>query len=257
MSEVIDEVVEERNILLWKEAEQRNQHKTRIAIQKFIAEMEKEDPSWVKERRIAYCEAKIEKLSEEIRGIYGWYEDATERDIDYLIKLIVLGITQLRAKEKLLEKWASKLRWYKFGNEITKSKITDEMITIAKEYPIEELLEVKRNFALCLWHDDHHPSLYVKSNFGYCFVCGKVCDTIDLVMKRDGINFVEAVKVLCGSASRAIKGGRNVRKGLRSTIDSPETNRVELKTPEKDGKQSKGKQAETCEDKGGYRDVKQ
>lgn len=50
----------------------------------------------------------------------------------------------------------------------------------------------------CLFHSDDSPSLvlYPETNSFYCFGCGEGGSVIDFVMKRDGVNFVEAVKWL-------------------------------------------------------------
>lgn len=50
----------------------------------------------------------------------------------------------------------------------------------------------------CLWHDDHDPSFtwYKRNNSGYCHVCGKYADSVDIVMARDSVTFKEALKVL-------------------------------------------------------------
>ncbi len=74
--------------------------------------------------------------------------------------------------------------------------ITQDMIERAKEYPIENLIEARRGFALCLWHDDSTPSLYTKNNFAHCFSCGKTGDTIAVYQKLNGATFPEAVKAL-------------------------------------------------------------
>ncbi len=37
--------------------------------------------------------------------------------------------------------------------------------------------------ALCPFHDDHHPSLYVADDHYYCFACGEHGDVIDFVSK--------------------------------------------------------------------------
>ena len=42
---------------------------------------------------------------------------------------------------------------------------------------------VQRNKALCVWHDDHHPSLSFKDKFCHCFACGEGGSAIDLTMK--------------------------------------------------------------------------
>ncbi len=99
-----------------------------------------------------------------------------------------------------LEKIKARLYFFQKQDFKNKEKITDEMIIRAREYPLEDLIEVNSaGFAICPFHPDHKPSLYIKNGFFYCFVCGKSGNAIDLVMARDNLTFVEAVKRLsCG-----------------------------------------------------------
>lgn len=76
------------------------------------------------------------------------------------------------------------------------SKISNEMIEKARNYPITDLIENKKNFCLCPFHDDHHPSLYLRKNFYYCFSCNAHGSVIDLYMHLNNVNFVEAVRSL-------------------------------------------------------------
>lgn len=48
--------------------------------------------------------------------------------------------------------------------------------------------------ALCIHHDDHHPSLAfnVKKNTCHCYSCGFSADTIGLVRERLNLGFSEA-----------------------------------------------------------------
>jgi len=89
---------------------------------------------------------------------------------------------------------------YGIGPKTEKSKngVTDEMIARAKEYPMENLVEVSRGMALCLWHDDHNPSMLVKNNFAHCFSCHRTADVIDVYRILHGATFPEAVKALAG-----------------------------------------------------------
>lgn len=52
--------------------------------------------------------------------------------------------------------------------------------------------------ALCIHHDDHHPSLAfnVKKNTCYCYSCGFSADTIALVRERLNLGFSEACRWL-------------------------------------------------------------
>jgi hypothetical protein len=71
-----------------------------------------------------------------------------------------------------------------------------EMIQRAREYPITELIPNKNMWAICPFHEDRHPSLYLKNNFYHCFACGVSGSTIDLYMKLNNASFPETVKRL-------------------------------------------------------------
>lgn len=75
-------------------------------------------------------------------------------------------------------------------------KITPDMIERAKEHPIENFIDAQRGMALCIFHEDHHPSMSIKNNFAHCFSCGKTADVIDVYRKLHGATFPEAVKAL-------------------------------------------------------------
>jgi len=78
------------------------------------------------------------------------------------------------------------------GNDISK-----EMIQMAKDYPFEKLIEIKRNkMSCCPFHEDKTPSFSIKNNRGHCFSCGWSGDTLAYLMKKDGLSFGDAVKRL-------------------------------------------------------------
>lgn len=77
-----------------------------------------------------------------------------------------------------------------------KQTITDDMIQQAKAYPFEELLEFKRGYTKCPFHDDRTPSMSLKNNRIRCFSCNKTWDTIAYVMDKEGLTFPEAVRRL-------------------------------------------------------------
>lgn len=49
----------------------------------------------------------------------------------------------------------------------------------------------KHGMALCLFHDDHHPSLKLDTRY-YCFACGASGDVIDFTAKFFGISMHSA-----------------------------------------------------------------
>lgn len=95
----------------------------------------------------------------------------------------------MELKREIMEA-SPKMRTSKQGN------ITEEMIERAKEYSIKELLETNTLWAYCPFHNDRHPSMYLRNNFYHCFVCGESGDTIKLVMKTHNVDFKTAVKLL-------------------------------------------------------------
>lgn len=68
----------------------------------------------------------------------------------------------------------------------------------ARQYPIENIIQFKHDFAKCLWHDDKDPSLhFIKDrNTAHCFSCDKSFDSIEAARKVWGLSFKDAVKKL-------------------------------------------------------------
>jgi len=110
-----------------------------------------------------------------------------------------LALTKIAANEQpdhfksilqTLRKWAS-------GDK------TELNIAKAKAYPLEDIfrqygLESRHGAIRCPFHKDDTPSLSVdrKTNRWKCWGCGESGDSIDFIMKKEGLNFVEAIKRL-------------------------------------------------------------
>ena len=77
----------------------------------------------------------------------------------------------------------------------------DKMIQNAKNVPLPALFGVDswKKPICCPIHADKSPSLrlYEKTNTWHCFGCHAGRDGIDLLVLRDGLSFMEAVKQLC------------------------------------------------------------
>ena len=65
-------------------------------------------------------------------------------------------------------------------------------------------LTVIRHKALCPFHDDHTPSLTFKKNKFRCWSCGESGDSISLVEKKLGKNFVDACRWLADETGEAL-----------------------------------------------------
>ena len=58
-------------------------------------------------------------------------------------------------------------------------------------------VEVNRyGMALCPFHNDRHPSLYVADDHYYCFACGEHGDVIDFAARLFGLPLYEAAQRL-------------------------------------------------------------
>ena len=153
---------------------------------------------WGKEEKIKYLQEWVNTLSEEITNIYRGYNRMTERDVNILTKRVFLYMADLKKRERLLKGLTMNLRLLKFDGG-SKNGITPEMIAIARDYPLRELVGSEKFPVFCPFHNDvHHPNFFIRNNWGHCFACGWSGDAIAFTMKRDGLSFLEAVKRLSG-----------------------------------------------------------
>lgn len=65
-----------------------------------------------------------------------------------------------------------------------------------KKIPINSIIKVKNDKALCLWHNEKTPSMHVYGDHFYCFSCGKHGDVIDVVMEKEKVDFNGAIEWL-------------------------------------------------------------
>jgi hypothetical protein len=80
-----------------------------------------------------------------------------------------------------------------------KDTVDDARIHEAKQYPVDQLVVFNSHGKTMAWcHDDHRPSMtfWKKGNIAKCWVCDKSFNPIDILMDRDGMAFIEAVKTL-------------------------------------------------------------
>lgn len=92
------------------------------------------------------------------------------------------------------------------------SNITDDLLIYKKNQRVDlaalrqqvSFAQVVSHFAsitpdsktLCLWHNDHNPSMHIYTNGGYCFSCKQRADIFDYVMVQLKCSFIEAAQWL-------------------------------------------------------------
>lgn len=163
-----------------------------------IKETTEFNPGWVKERKMMFFEKEIGRLEKEMKSIYEDNILLRNQKIPLWFRKCLINTKELYEKEKEIKNLKMRIRIIKYP--IKDNDITPEMIAQARSYPIDKIIDVKRNKALCLFHDDHNPSMHIypKTNTGYCFTCNTYHDVIDICMKKYNMKFVEAVKFLVG-----------------------------------------------------------
>jgi hypothetical protein len=93
------------------------------------------------------------------------------------------------------------------GKPTLKGVVTQALIELARNFPVEELLnqQFRRSghnlVGLCPFHDERTPSFYIytDSNTGWCFGCNKGGDAISVYILVHDCSFKEAVLELSGS----------------------------------------------------------
>lgn len=135
------------------------------------------------DRIIQTCRVHFDKPDDQDFAIYFWTYFTLGDDIDDTRR-------ELERKERHQRILSGKQ---------TNRDVTEDSVRIAKEFPIDRLMDFKRGFAPCLWHDERTGSMhyYPKSNRVKCFGCQKSADSIDVAMKLYGLSFLDAVKKLC------------------------------------------------------------
>lgn len=132
--------------------------------------------------------------------------DVTRDDIKYWNDMIwgledQAAITIINRRVQKLDKkingFLIRIKNLEQDTEASSGGITSAEIEAARAFPIIDLLEnIHRNRVRCPFHDDHNPSAAIKNNKLHCFVCSRTWNPIDLVMERDGLKFIDAVRRL-------------------------------------------------------------
>jgi len=129
--------------------------------------------------------------------VRGWQDVVMESPNDETVAFDLEMLTQASLQ---LDGFGQELKEFKNGPVRVEvgNRLSDERISEAKAYPIEQLVGFIKGQALAWCHPDKKPSLYhgTKNNIAICPVCDKKFNPIDVLMTRDGKTFTEAVKEL-------------------------------------------------------------
>src|SRR3990167_7145876 len=163
----------------------------------------KETRSWVKTLNREYewgilgldDDQKILALSKVLSAIAQEYEEAKMRDRPSVERLLILSFNDYQEKSKALRSLLN-ARAFRDGKMMPGS-LTDSEIVAAREGDMASLVgSPVGSMIACIYHDDKTPSMKVNRDYLFCFSCNKSADIIDFVMRKEGLNFVEAVKYL-------------------------------------------------------------
>lgn len=127
-----------------------------------------------------------------LKDEYEHYERSKTKNLPYWFR--TLSVDRIREYEKKINKLNLTLKILKG----LKEGFSPEKILAAKEYPIENLIELnKSNFALCPFHKEKTPSFKLfKDNHWKCFGCGEGGDVLDFIMKKNNLDFRQAIDYL-------------------------------------------------------------
>lgn len=172
----------------------------------FVMEVTKENPEWIKERRLAYLDEELEFLNKQYVDVYAGVEESKHKISESWLVEVLNDFVKPTLKEiakKIKKHTFEKSCWEAPETMINSNGVTQDEIETARGVGCENFIEVKRSagdkkLAVCPFHNDHSPSLTIyPAGKGYhCFSCGANGDTINLVMKLQNIDFVSAVKLI-------------------------------------------------------------
>lgn len=146
-----------------------------------------------------------ENLTDRLENLEPWPKTDDENLIWVLNGIRKLEIEQITAIPLKVIRRIQSLKYYtSVEAHQDVDRITDEDKLRAKEVPIEELYDGQLNKAgrklwgICPWHQELTASFCIhEDNRWSCFgACNEHGDSIDYIMKRDGVDFIKAIRQL-------------------------------------------------------------
>ncbi|MGQ9570173.1 MAG: CHC2 zinc finger domain-containing protein, partial [Thermodesulfovibrionales bacterium] len=173
---LLDEKMEELECLFRLEEVYKRKELPRV--KKKIQEFKREIGDEFKSSRIAFLEQALKDTEKDLQEAYQDYKGSMDARRPYAERRLQLD--RILSAEKAVCKLKAEIRMLTIPKS---SRITAQMITLAKDRDIREFLEVVRgDMALCPFHEEQHPSLWVKGNWFYCFGCHASGDVIEFIM---------------------------------------------------------------------------
>ncbi len=146
---------------------------------------------WALERRVQYL---VDKQDDERKYIETLIDSVMDGNNEVTQAFLSSQIRNTEVEVNRLE------REIKTLTEVPREgEITDDMIETAREHPIGNLIDFSRgNRCKAFCHDSDSDSMVKprSGNYAWCHVCSSAYGSIDVLMLRDGMSFVDAVKSL-------------------------------------------------------------
>jgi hypothetical protein len=176
---------------------QKSQFDVRQKILDFMAEMSADKEA--KQARTDYLNQRLTVLKQRLKYNCDMYSHSKKKGIPLFLRNAVWEINKSNELIKEIKKAQGELNLDKY---VGKSKhISQVEIEQALDRPIRAVVEacgikVINDKAVCPFHPDKEPSLYLKGTFAYCFGCKKSLNAIEFLREYKGMTFQEAIQWL-------------------------------------------------------------
>lgn len=198
MSDVLDDACRELT-RDWTESYSVWKSKLRNDVYDFVDDVYQSDTEWCNDCRMIYLAEQISNIQKIISGIEERFMADRENGTPADSRMTTYILSDPDWWRNKLQKAQNEYNFILHKKDFEQNKITPVDIDKAKEYPLEELIDIDDNdFALCINHTDRRPSMYCKDNFVHCFACQYTEDVIGVYRKLHNCSFVDAVKFLSG-----------------------------------------------------------
>ena len=153
------------------------------------------------------CESLAENITDQLEALPPVPEGNNETE-----KWLWAGVRELEVEAitatplRVIRRIQSRKYYTSVEHQQDVDRITDDDIARSKEVPLEELFEIEMKrvsgklWCKCPWHaggQESTPSMCIfKDNRYKCFSCGESGDPADYIQKRDGVDFIQAIRQL-------------------------------------------------------------